>query len=146
MAQARRKAEPVRRNGMPRFIPVLLLLLAAVAIWRLVAPADALAHHPEPRPDVTAAAVVDATRFASAPDIATIYAAAARVPHVLDGLYCHCDCSLHSGHRSLLTCFESDHGAACDICLAEARLAAEMTSQGRSLDDIRSAIDQAMGG
>lgn len=144
MAQARRKATPAR-TGVPRFIWGLVALLALVAVWRLAAPGDALAHHPDPRPDVTAAQVVDGARFASAPDIAATYDAAARIPQVLDGLYCHCDCSLHSGHRSLLTCFESDHGASCDICLAEARLAAQMTGEGRSLDEIRAAVDALRG-
>ncbi|MGH7699505.1 MAG: PCYCGC motif-containing (lipo)protein, partial [Gemmatimonadales bacterium] len=59
--------------------------------------------------------------------------------------YCHCDCSKHSGHRSLLTCFESDHGAYCDICMGEAILAARLAAEGRTLDAIRSAIDRQFG-
>jgi hypothetical protein len=66
---------------------------------------------------------------------------AADIPQVLDGLYCHCDCSNHSGHRSLLTCFQDDHGAACDVCLTEAALAFRMTGEGRSLKEIRKAVD-----
>jgi hypothetical protein len=73
------------------------------------------------------------------------YAAARRIPQVLDALYCHCDCSKHAGHRSLLTCFESDHGAYCDICMGEALLAAELFDQGRSLLDIRESIDRQFG-
>jgi len=60
---------------------------------------------------------------------------------VLDGLYCHCECSKHSDHRSLLSCFESDHGAMCDICLGEAAMAFKMTQEGKNLSEIRSAID-----
>ena len=47
--------------------------------------------------------------------------------------------------RSLLTCFESEHGASCDICLGEARMAAEMHATGASLDAIRRAIDARFG-
>lgn len=132
--------------GVPRFIWVLLAVLALVVIWRFAVPADALAHHPDPRADITAASVVDAARYAAAPDVAATYAAAAEIPQILDGLYCHCDCSQHSGHRSLLTCFESDHGAACDICLAEARIAYQMHQQGQTLDEIRSAVDGLVSG
>ena len=38
-------------------------------------------------------------------------------------------------------CFESEHGASCDVCLGEAKLAAEMPANGASLDAIRAAID-----
>lgn len=132
--------------AVPRFIWALLAVLALVVVWRLASPQDALAHHPEPQADVNASSVIDAARYAASPDVAATYAAAAGIPHILDGLYCHCDCSQHSGHRSLLTCFESDHGAACDICLAEARLAAQLNAQGRSLDEIRTAIDGLVAG
>jgi hypothetical protein len=73
------------------------------------------------------------------------YAAARSAPAVLDGVYCHCDCSQHAGHRSLLTCFESDHGAYCDICMGEAVLAAQLAARGTSLQEIRAAIDARFG-
>jgi len=73
------------------------------------------------------------------------YAAARRAAPTLDGVYCHCDCSKHAGHRSLLTCFESDHGAFCDICMGEAMLASGMAARGQSLMDIRAAIDRQFG-
>jgi len=130
------------KQKVPPFIWVLLVVLGAVVVYRFgVLPSGAAGHHPEPRAAVTADAVQDATRYAEVPPIAEIYAMAKQIPQVLDGLYCHCECSKHSGHRSLLTCFESDHGAACDVCLEEAAIAYQMHSEGRSLDEIRSAID-----
>jgi hypothetical protein len=45
----------------------------------------------------------------------------------------------------LLTCFESDHGAFCDICMGQAMLAQEMDGEGRSLLEIRDAIDRQFG-
>ena len=103
-------------------------------------------HHPEPRPGITAELVLPPAAVPHTPGSVESYAAARQIPAVLDGLYCHCDCSKHAGHRSLLTCFQSDHGAYCDICMGEAILAAELTGQGRSLLDIRAAIDRQFGG
>jgi hypothetical protein len=76
---------------------------------------------------------------------AEAYAAARSAPHVLDGLHCYCECARNFGHRSLLTCFESDHGSRCDICQGEATLATRLASQGSSLDEIRRAIDRRYG-
>ncbi len=132
----------MKNSKIPAWIYGLLLILAVVALWRVVGPSTAqAADHPAPRADVSAAGVVAPDRYARDPDIARVYAMAARIPNVLDGLYCHCDCSKHSDHRSLLTCFESDHGSMCDICMGEAELAFNMTQNGKSLEEIRTAID-----
>lgn len=101
--------------------------------------------HPDPRPGVTAERVLPPSLVLNTPGAAEAYAAARSAPQLLDGLYCHCECSKHFGHRSLLTCFESDHGAQCDICMGEAVLATRLAGQGNSLDDIRRAIDQRFG-
>jgi len=69
----------------------------------------------------------------------------AQAAATLDGVYCHCDCSKHSGHRSLLTCYESTHAAYCDICMGEAMMASSMVGQGKSLTEIRAAIDRQFG-
>jgi hypothetical protein len=63
----------------------------------------------------------------------------------MDGLYCHCNCSRTFGHRSLLTCFESDHAAYCDICMGEAMTAARLAQKGGSLEEIRAAIERQFG-
>ena len=134
------------KSRIPIWIYGLLLILVIVAVWRVLGPSTAeAASHPDPRAGVTAEKVVAPGRYASNPEIARVYAMAARIPNVLDGLYCHCECSKHSDHRSLLTCFESDHGAMCDICLGEAELAYRMTQEGRSLQEIRAAIDARFG-
>lgn len=114
--------------------------VALVAVVVLTRPAGAETH-PDPRPGITAATILPDPAIPRTPGALEAYAAARAVPNVLDGLYCHCDCSKHSNHRSLLTCFESDHGAYCDICMGEAMLAAQLTSRGTSLQEIRSAID-----
>jgi hypothetical protein len=134
---AKRKAQ--QASPAIRWVVVglgVVLLTLALATTR-----TANAHHPEPRGDLSMAVVESPSRYAEYPRIAEIYQMAAEIPHVLDGLYCHCDCSKHSNHRSLLTCFEDDHGAACDVCLTEAALAYRMTNEGRSLKEIRKAVD-----
>jgi hypothetical protein len=107
----------------------------------LMATRSANGHHPAPRQGLTAADVVPAERYAAYPRIAEVYQMVAEIPDVIDGIYCHCDCSIHSDHRSLLTCFQDDHGAACDVCLTEAALAFRMVGEGRSLKEIRKAVD-----
>ena len=101
--------------------------------------------HPTPRPGVRADKILPDFAIPRNPGALEAYAAARRAPGMLDGVYCHCDCSKHAGHRSLLTCFESDHGAYCDICMGEARLASDMAGRGQSLLDIRAAIDRQFG-
>jgi len=120
---------------------VVAMLGVIVLVLGLVATRDANAHHPEPRTGLTAQHVAAHERYADDPRIAEVYEMAAQIPEVLDGLYCHCDCSRHSGHRSLLTCFQDDHGAACDVCLTEAALAWRMTRDGSALSEIRRQVD-----
>ena len=103
--------------------------------------------HPDPRPGVTAEHILPNFAIPKNPGALEAYAAARSAPATLDGVYCHCDCSKHAGHRSLLTCFESDHGAYCDICMGEAMMASGMAARGggQSLMEIREAIDRQFG-
>lgn len=146
MAQRQRKNRdtPQQKKGVPAYIWVLLVLLAGAVIIR-VAPNLGGSLHPEPREGITSAFVVDAERYAAEPQIAQVYTMAKAIPNVLDGLFCYCACARNFGHRSLLTCFESDHGAGCDVCLQEAALAHRMTQDGATLDQIRAQIDQTWG-
>jgi len=118
--------------------------VALVAVLMVARPAAAGAH-PDPRPGITAERVLTDAAIPHTPGAAEAYVAARAAAGTLDGVYCHCDCSKHSGHRSLLTCFESEHGAYCDICMGEAMMAAQMASRGTSLQEIRAAIDARFG-
>ena len=101
--------------------------------------------HPDPRPGITADRVLTDAAIPRTPGSTEAYAAARAAAATLDGVYCHCDCSKHAGHRSLLTCFETDHGAYCDICMGEAMLASQLANRGTSLKEIRAAIDAQFG-
>ena len=69
------------------------------------------------------------------------------IPEILDGIRCQCGCADQEGMRSLLSCYEGDEAMAlhCDICRGEARLAYRMKGKGRSLDQIRAAVDARYG-
>ena len=117
------------------------IVLAAV----LLSARPAAGAHPDPRPGITAQRVLTGATVPGTPGAVEAYAAARVAAGTLDGVYCHCDCSKHAGHRSLLTCFETDHGAYCDICMGEAMLASQLASRGTSLKEIRAAIDAQFG-
>jgi len=129
--------------AVPWTVIVLTLLVGGGIL--LASSSTGATEHPDPRPGITGETVVPASRYVQYARVSAVYAQAKEVASTLDGLYCHCDCSKHAGHRSLLSCFESDHGAACDICLTEASIAYRMTQDGRSLGEIRQAIDELYG-
>lgn len=112
-----------------------------------VSPATATAEvsasgqHPAPRANASAEMVASPARYSKYPRIADTYRKAREIPEILDGLYCHCDCARHAGHRSLLECFAGDHAAGCDVCLSEAETAYLLNWRGRPLDAIRTQLD-----
>ena len=103
----------------------------------------ARAKHPEPRPGITAHAVLADDAIPERSRAA--YRVAREIPGILDGLYCHCDCAERDGLRSLLGCFEGKMATTCGICRGEALLAGKLHRQGRTLDQIRAAIDDEYG-
>ena len=147
MSNASRAARqrPSRKLPVPWPILVLLVLALAAVGYTAFAPEAAAAEHPTPRAGVTASKVQPPERYADDPKVAAVYAEVARIAETVDGIYCYCDCSHHSGHYSLLTCFETDHGAACGTCLDQAHTAFQMKQAGASLDEIRAEIDRRFG-
>lgn len=143
--RSRNGKQAARRLPVPWPILVLLVLAAAAVGYSFIAPPAHAGEHPDPRPGINADALQPPERYASDPRVAQVYAEVAQIASVVDGIYCYCHCSRHSGHYSLLTCFESDHGAGCNVCLGAAHMAYVMTQQGASLDEIRQAIDQQFG-
>ncbi len=151
MSKAKRREREEARGGKRRRSGFLFLAAAAALI--LIAVGFALTgrgafqavRHPEPRANAEAVETVSPARYAGYPRIHRVYAMAEGVKGTLDGLYCYCRCKEHSDHRSLLTCFQSDHGAGCDVCLDQAALAYRMQRQGASLDEIRQETDRQFG-
>ena len=137
-----------RRSAIGLCIATLLLPLHSYAhsVTAPGTPAPSLqpsGKHPEPRPGITAAMVLDPQQVPERHRAA--YEAAKAVPEVLDGIYCYCECAEHRGLRSLLSCFETEMPQSCGICKGEARLAYRLSREGKTLDQIRVAVDAGFG-
>ena len=101
-------------------------------------------RHPDPRPDVDASLVL-ASGDVSA-ESADLFDGIRAIPEIADGIGCHCGCGAMPDMRSLLSCYEGIGMAQfCVICSGEGRMAIDLHAQGRSLEDIREAIDRRFG-
>lgn len=48
------------------------------------------------------------------------YKAVKEIPQIIAQLPCYCYCDEEHGHKSLHSCFETDHAAGCGVCVQEA--------------------------
>jgi hypothetical protein len=67
------------------------------------------------------------------------YELAAKIPVVLHQQPCFCYCD-RIGHNSLHSCFETTHGAQCNICLKELYYSYLMHQKGKTAEQIRDGI------
>lgn len=98
--------------------------------------------HPDPRPGITGERILaaDALKTEKA---RKLYDEAREIPGILDGIHCYCECHDDPmNHRSLLSCFESDQAAGCYACGSEARLVHKLHGEGKTLEEIRQAVDR----
>ena len=102
--------------------------------------------HPKPRPGIDASKVMPADRLKDSPRVLVAFDEVRQIPGIIDGIRCHCGCASAPAFYSLLTCFEGDAMARiCDICRGQGRLAFRLHKAGKSLDEIRAAIDDRYG-
>jgi Protein of unknown function with PCYCGC motif len=73
-------------------------------------------------------------------EVRKAYQVAQDDPALLAQLHCYCGCDKADGHRNLLDCYRTDHGAHCEICVGEATDAEAMAKRGMSIDQIRDAL------
>jgi hypothetical protein len=140
------------RTHVPSRRRFLAAASAAVAA-HLLRPARAWARaatprapHPTPRPGITGARVLTREQLADAADLVPLFDAVRAIPGVVDGIRCHCGCAAMSGYYSLLSCYEAPAMAiACPICQGQGRVAARLHRAGKTLDEIRVAIDAQFG-
>jgi hypothetical protein len=89
--------------------------------------------------------ILDSLLFESASDrdVPRAYEAARRFPDIIDRLHCFCECKENEKerHKTLLTCFTSEHAAGCGICQKEALLAAQLKDRGIADDDIERTVE-----
>ena len=127
---------------MKRVWSLLFVTLLAVAMF---GQGDVPAHHTAPPakgaqvPPLLPAAERWGPSFKN-PVQARAYEVADKIPNVLYQLPCYCHCDRSIGHTSLHSCFESTHGANCDICMKEAFYAYQMTKQKKTAAQIRAGI------
>lgn len=132
------------RRHFVAMLPVTVL--AGIHRARRAATTKTVSDHPTPRPGITAAKVLTTDQLGEHKDAAPVFDMVREIPGVVDGVRCQCGCSALEGKYSLLSCFEEDGMAGhCQICQAEGRLAYRLHKQGKTLDEIRSAIDAKFG-
>ena len=102
--------------------------------------------HPAPRPGITAEKVRTAEQLADRPKLIPLFDQVREIPQIVDGIRCQCGCADREGFYSLLSCYEADAMARhCPVCQGEARLAHRLHKDGKTLDEIREAIDARYG-
>ncbi len=69
------------------------------------------------------------------------YQVAKEIPQTLAQLPCYCYCDETIGHKSLHSCYETDHSSQCAVCVSEALLAYRLQKeQGLNPAQIRERI------
>jgi hypothetical protein len=127
-----------------RFLAAFTCVAAGIAAapQSLLAATARRGVHPRPRPGITAARVVPAASLRNKKKASEVFDMVREIPQVIDGIHCYCGCAELPDSYSLLSCFESDGMAqVCHVCQGEARLAHRLHTDGKSLDEIRAAID-----
>jgi hypothetical protein len=124
------------------FIANILATSAMMVIARKTAFAGSLPPHPDPRPGITGAQVVATDKLGTDRKLIQLFDGVRKIPEVMDGIRCNCGCPNPPEYRSLLSCFEGRGMARdCVICQGQARLAIRLHAEGKSLSEIRQAVD-----
>lgn len=102
--------------------------------------------HPVPRAGVSGAKVLTKEQLASSTHLVQLFDGIRAIPGVADGIRCNCGCAEQSGIYSLLSCYEGDGMArTCPICQGEGRVTVRLHKEGKTLEQIRAAIDAQFG-
>lgn len=128
---------------------VVRCLLAGAALLpaaRRAAALPARLPHPTPRRGITGAKVLTRAQLGDHARLAPLFDGVRAIPQVVDGIACNCGCAELPGFYSLLSCYEGEGMARhCDICQGQARVAVRMHREGKTLQQIRTAIDARYG-
>ena len=127
------------------FVATLSASIAAALIPGSVASAH-LPPHPVPRRGITGAKVLSSTKLAESPKLIPLFDSVREIPEIVDGIRCNCGCPDPPEYYSLLSCYEGDGMARnCVVCQSQARLVVRLNKEGKSLDQIRAAVDAKFG-
>jgi hypothetical protein len=135
----------ITRRSFVASLPALVLMTASAARGGSVAPFR-LSEHPEPRPGITAAKVLTRDQLSDHKDAIPVFDMVRQIPQVVDGIRCQCGCAALESKYSLLSCFEAEGMAGhCEVCQNEGRLVYRLHKQGKTLKEIRAAVDAKFG-
>ena len=108
--------------------------------------ARAVGPHPTPRAGITGEKVLAKGQLASKPKLIPLFDSVREIPEIVDGIRCNCGCTNPPEFYSLLSCYEGKGMAReCGVCQGQGRLAVRLHKEGKSLDEIRAAIDAKFG-
>ena len=138
-----------------RLLAVAVLIAAATAYAAAAGPKASPKKAPPPPRAASAnsctacverAPILPAKLFADPrfdKEVVPAYEAAMKYPATMDRLHCFCECqeSMTHRHKTLLTCYTSNHAAGCGICLKEALMAAELKEKGLPDDQIENTVE-----
>ena len=131
--------KPLNRRS---FLAVSASTVAASLIGSRTLFAHTLPAHPDPRPGITGKNVLTKEELSKTPAVIPIFDGIREIPQIADGIRCNCGCPDPPQLRSLLSCFEGKGMARdCAVCQGQARLAIRLHKEGKTLDQIRAAID-----
>jgi hypothetical protein len=131
-----------RRTALGRIAGLFAASVAAPTTFDPLGSPEEL-KHPDPRPGITAEKVLADDRIPDKKRVKEAFAAAREYPELFDGICCACGCEKE--HRSLLSCFESAQPTGCWGCQEEAMLISKLAKEGKTLDEIRKAVDKKWG-
>jgi hypothetical protein len=127
------------RRGFLAMLPVVLVAVGSGRSW---AQSARKKPHPVPRKGIDASRVVAAKDVDGDKAAVEAFDLVREIPQVVDGIRCSCGCESIEGFYSLLSCFEGDGMAAhCEVCQEHARLIHTLHRQGKTLKQIRAAVD-----
>ena len=131
---------------MKRTLSILFIALGTITgSAQFSAPNEVPAYNAAPPkkgeklPPIMSGAQLTGPSFTQPVQVAA-YKAAATHPAVLHQLPCYCYCDRGHGHNSLHSCFETEHGAHCGVCMAEALYADQQVKKGKTAKQIRAGI------
>jgi len=137
-----------RRSFLVRSTAATLALMAgARPAWARMGRRSPQPGHPTPRSGITAAKLPTHEQLADVPGAQAVFDAVREIPEIVDGIRCHCGCADNPDFYSLLSCYEGTDAMArsCPICQGQGRLIARLHKDGKTLDEIRTAIDARYG-
>lgn len=128
------------RRTFLALLPIALVALSGGRGW--AAAPEVQKKHPTPRRGIDASHVVLAKDLDGDAKAIEAFDLVRQIPEVVDGIRCSCGCDEVEGFYSLLSCFEQDGMAReCRICQGNARLVHRLHRKGKTLAQIRAAVD-----